>query len=117
MAKYEYPGNQTALQDLHWILCSDGGRTYLRDLIGGHAASAVLNTKIKRGGAMGGETSLASMTAWNDDHVLQLLGAIAADAAKDGATAEEIQAAVKTALAEGVVKVDITVGSPEAGTQ
>lgn len=112
-----YPGNQQALQDIWWILCAPDGRKFLQDLVGGHAANAVLNTPIKRGGSMAGTTSLASMVAWNDDHVLQLLGAVAADAAKDGATAEEITAAVKTALAEGVVKVDITVASPEAGTQ
>lgn len=112
-----FPGNQQALKDIWWILCAPDGRKFLQDLVGGHAANVVLNTPIKRGGAMSGTTSVASMTAWNDDHVVQLLAATAATAAKGGASAEEIQSAVKAALVEGIVKVDITVASPEAGAQ
>lgn len=46
--------------------------------------------------------------AWNDDHTIQTLAAVAAAAAQSGASVEEIQAAVKDALKEGIVKVDVT---------
>ena len=114
-----YPGNQQALKDIWWILCSPSGRKYLAELIGGAAADKTLNTPIirrGRGAELGGKTSLASSVAWDDDHTIQTLSAVAASTAKDGATVEEIQAAVKAALAEGVVKVDISVATAPTET-
>ena len=99
--------------DIYWILCNPDGRSYLAELVGGRAADKTLNTPIKRGGAGAaigdGKTSLAALVAWNDDHTIQLLAAAAAAAAQSGASVEEIKAAVKQAIAEGVVNVEVTV--------
>ena len=108
-------------KDIYWILCTNSGREYLAELVGGRAASKTLNTPIKSGGRgaeLVAETSLASSVRWKDDHTLQLLDAIAAIANRDGATVAEIQAALKDTLAESVVKVEVSVtGNPEAGTK
>lgn len=57
----------------------------------------------------GRKTTLAMMVAWNDDHVIQVLAAVAAAAASDGATVDQIKDAVKASIAESIVKVDVTV--------
>lgn len=75
-----YPGNQKALQAIYWILCEADGRDFLADLVGGRAATKTLNTTVKRGGTMGGETSLLGLVGWNDDHIIQTLNAIAGTA-------------------------------------
>lgn len=75
----------------------------------GKVASQVLNTEVPRQGGQGGKTTLAGMVAWNDNHIIQILSAVAATAAAGGASVEEIQAAVKAALTEGVVQVDVKV--------
>lgn len=99
--------------DIYWILCTQDGREYLAELVGGRSADKTLNTPVIRGGAGAaigdGKTSLGALVAWNDDHTIQLLSAAAASAAQSGASVEEIQAAVKQALADGVVKVEVTV--------
>ena len=96
--------------DIYWILCTPSGREYLADLVGGRAASKTLNTAVKRAGVMGGETSLAGLVSWNDQHVIDQLAATAAAAASDGATVEQITAALRKTLADSVVKVDVSVG-------
>lgn len=100
-------------EDIYWILCTPEGREYLAELVGGRAADKTLNTPIQRGGAGAGigdgRTSLAAFVAWDDDHTIQLLAATAADAAQGGASVEQIIAAVKLALAESVIKVDVSV--------
>ena len=74
------------------------------------AASRTLNTPVDRGGAAkGGKTSLAALVAWNDDHVIQTLAAVAATSATSGASAEQIKDAVTQALKEGVVNVKVSV--------
>lgn len=100
-----------------------GGKITLRDMLAeyrphvtqvvdtvGQVPGAVLNAKVVRGGIMGGETSLGGLVAWNDDHVLQTLSAIAATAAAGGASVEEIKDAVKAGLEEGV-HVDVKVST------
>ncbi|SEE19047.1 hypothetical protein SAMN04489740_1014 [Arthrobacter alpinus] len=114
MTPQPYPGNQQALKDVWWILCHEDGRKYLADLIGGTAADKTLNTTFDRkgsGAALGGKTSLAAEVAWKTDGTIQTLNAIAA---KDDASVKAISDTVKTALAEGVVKVDISVASAPA---
>lgn len=106
---YKYPGNQVALQDIHWLLCADDGRHFLAELIGGRAAFKTLNTQMARGGSQKGNTSLGSFLAWNDDHVVQTLAAVAASKAEGGASIADIEQAVKDALAESVVKVSVNV--------
>lgn len=101
--------NQEKLNDIWWILCAESGREYLAELVGGRAASKTLNTTIKRGGSAPGETSLAGMVAWNDDHVIQTLSAVAATAASGGANVGQIKDAVTQALKEGVVNVKVSV--------
>lgn len=101
-----YPGNQKALEDMWWQLCAPDGRAAHDKRVG----DAVLNRPIASAGAMKGrQTSLGLMVAWNDDHVIQTLAAVAASAASDGATVDEIKDAVKASIAESVVKVDVTV--------
>lgn len=95
-------------KDVYWILCTKEGREYLAEHIGGRAASKTLNTSIKRGGVATGTTTLGGMVAWNDDHVSRTLSAVAASAASDGASVEQIQKAVKEAMAS-VVKVEVSV--------
>lgn len=78
--------------------------------IAARVASLTLNTPIASAGAMKGrKTSLGLMAAWNDDHVIQTLAAVAASAASDGATVDQIKDAVKASIAESVIKVDVTV--------
>jgi hypothetical protein len=81
--------------------------------VAAQVAAATLNTPIKRAGAGAGIgnglTSLASSVAWSDDHTVQLLSAVAATAAADGATVEEIQAALRQVMADEVVKVRVQV--------
>lgn len=76
----------------------------------GAVPNAILNAEIPRGGQMAGSTSLAAMVSWNDNHVIQIISAAAASAANDGATVAQITEAVKKAIAESVVKVNVTVG-------
>ena len=77
--------------------------------IGGIPA-ATLNQEIPRGGgAFPGNTTLAGMVAWNDQHVIDQLAATAASAAADGSTADEIAEAVKRKIADGItVKVEVS---------
>lgn len=79
--------------------------------------SAVLNTPVKRAGQGAGigngMTSLGALVSWADDHTVQVLSAVAADAADSGATPEEIGAEVRKALAEGTLKVDISLPKAE----
>jgi len=100
--------NQEKLDDIWWILCSDSGRDFLAELVGGRAASKTLNTAVKRGGAMKGDTSLGAMVAWNDDHVVSTIAAVAAQAATGGADIAQIKQAVTDAVAAGI-NVDVTV--------
>ena len=97
--------NQQKLDDIWWILCSDQGREFLAELVGSRAASKTLNTSIKRGGGLGGETSLAASTSWGDAHVNMVLDATAAP---DTANIEAIKQAVADGLKDGV-HVDVTV--------
>lgn len=65
----------------------------------------VLDTVIPRGGVMGGETTLRGMVAWNDDHVISLIDALAK------ATGADVNA-IKQAVIEGIqsgIKVDVTI--------
>lgn len=100
-----------------------GGKMTLRELLSEYrphviqvvgtvaeVPGAVLNAPVPRGGSMGGETTLGGMVAWNDDHVLQTLSAIAATAAAGGASVEEIKDAVRAGLEEGV-HVDVKVST------
>ena len=102
----QYPGNQKALEDMWWQLCDPEGRAAHDKRVG----DAVLDRPRASAGAMKGrQTSLGLMVAWNDDHVIQLLSAVAAAAASDGATVDQIKDAIKASIAESVVKVDVTV--------
>lgn len=69
--------------------------------------TATLNAEIPRGGQMGGKTSLGAMVAWNDEHVIQQIAASAASAASDGASVDEIKSAVKQAIKETTIKVEV----------
>jgi hypothetical protein len=93
------PTNQEKLDDLHWILCTDDGRNYLAELTGSHAADKTLNTPIKRQGAMGGFTSLASLVAWDDDKFIRNAAAINARPAGTAA-AVDVDALVARLKAE-----------------
>lgn len=97
--------------DIYWILCTQEGRAALAQMIASESASRTLNAEIPRGGAAAdwGNTSLAGLVAWNDANVLQIVGAVAAAAASDGSSVEEIKAAVVAALESSVVKVDVSV--------
>jgi len=75
-------------------------------------ADTVLNTPIRRqgkGAGLGDNTSLGAMVAWHDSGTLDVIAAVAASAASDGKSVEDIKAAVTDALREGTVKVDVTV--------
>jgi hypothetical protein len=75
-------------------------------------ADTVLNTPIKRqgkGAGLGDSTSLGALVAWHDSGTLDVIAAVAASAASDGGTVEQIKDAVAAALAQGTVKVDVTV--------
>ncbi|MBT8162785.1 MULTISPECIES: hypothetical protein [Arthrobacter] len=69
--------------------------------------ASILNREIPRGGTMGGKTSLGAMVGWNDEHVIQTIAAVAASAANDSASIDQIKEAVKQAVSESVVKVDV----------
>lgn len=105
--------NQEKLNDIWWLLCAPDGREFLANLTGAAAARHTLNTPIQRGGAGAGigdgKTSLGSMVAWNDDHTIQTLAAVAASTAASGGSVEDIKAAVVDALKENVVQVDVSV--------
>jgi len=112
--------NQQKLDDIWWRLCTPEGLDVIAEPIGGKAAEKTLNTQIQRqgeGAAIGdGKTTLGGMVAWNDSHVITTISAVAASAAQSGASAEEIEAAVRKAMEEGVVKVDVSVAtSPKGG--
>lgn len=93
-------------KDIYYELCMPGGRAARAKRV----ADEILNRPIASAGAMKGrQTSLGLMVAWNDDHVIQTLAAVAAAAASDGATVDQIKDAVKTSIAESVVKVAVTV--------
>lgn len=97
--------------DIYWLLCTDGGRAYLADLIGAGAARHTLNAEIPReGSAMNGNTTLGGLVAWNDAHVVSIIAAVAAQAASGGADVAQIKKAVTDAIASGV-KVNVTVGA------
>lgn len=74
---------------------------------------ATLNAEIPRGGQMGGKTSLGAMVSWNDEHVIQQIAASASAAASDGASVDEIKAAVKQAIKETSIKVDVHIGEEQ----
>jgi len=97
--------NQEKLDDLWWIMCSDGGRDFLAELVGGRAASKTLNTPVKRGGGLGGETSLAAVTAWHDAHITMVVDSVAK---ATGADVSVIKQAVQDGLKAGV-HVDVTI--------
>lgn len=76
----------------------------------------LLDTRIPRGGGMGGETTLRASLSWHDQHIISIISAVAGAAANDGASVEEIKSAVKSAIkeanlltADDVVKVDVSV--------
>ena len=112
--------NQQKLDDIWWRLCTPEGLDVIAEPIGGRAADKTLNTQIQRqgdGAGIGdGKTTLGGLVAWNDSHVIGTIAAVAAGAAQSGATVEQIQAAVKDAIAEGVVKVDVSIAAaPKEG--
>lgn len=70
----------------------------------------VLDTEIPRGGRgleLGPTSTLGSVVSWFDNAVIGLADTIQASANQDGATAEELVAGLKQALAEGI-QVDVT---------
>lgn len=76
----------------------------------------LLDTRIPRGGEMGGETTPRAIFSWTDQHTIDVMAVAAAAAANDGATVEEIKTAMKAAIdeadllrADDVVKVDVSV--------
>ncbi|SEE82149.1 hypothetical protein SAMN04489740_2673 [Arthrobacter alpinus] len=93
-------------EDIYAELCTPWGRG---DRVK-RVVDEVMSRPMTSAGAMKGrKTSLGLMIAWNDDHVIQVLAAVAAAAASDGATVDQIKDAVKASIAESVVKVDVTV--------
>lgn len=69
-------------------------------------ASTILNTKVKRAGSATGETSLAAVLAWYDDHILRLLGdQVTAGGSIDMA---QVTAAIKTAADAALADIEIT---------
>ena len=93
-------------EDIYYELCMPGGRKDRAKRV----ADEMFGRSHDAAGAMNGrKTSLGLMVQWNDDHIIQILSAVAAAAAADGGTVAEIQAAVVQALADNVVKVDVTV--------
>lgn len=99
-------------KDIYWMLCKPDGRAFMAQMIGAEAASKTLNTEITRGGKVGGKTSLAGMVAWNDEHVVSIISAVAAQAASGGASIDQIKKAVTDAIASGI-DVNVTVKGPE----
>ena len=97
--------NQEKLDDMWWILCSDSGRDFLAELVGGRAASKTLNTPINRGGDIGGSTSLAAVTSWHDAHITAIIDSVSK---ATGADVSVIKQAVTDGLKAGI-KVDVTV--------
>jgi len=76
----------------------------------------VLNTPIPRygkGAELGPNTSVGAMVSWHDSSTLDVIATVAATAANDGATVEEIKAAVAESMRDNVVKVDVNVQSAE----
>jgi hypothetical protein len=108
--------NQEKLDDLWWILCAPDGRPALMNLIAEAVTSRVFNTPIPRQGkgtGIGPETSLGAMVAWHDSGTLDVIAAAGAGAAADGATVDEIKEAMKDVMANGTVKVDVSVKGAE----
>lgn len=86
----------------------------LADAVGA-VPDAVFNTEVPRQGLMGGNTTLGATLANGDDHTIRILSAIAATAAAGGASVEQITAAVKAGLEQGVhVDVKVTTNGETA---
>lgn len=84
----------------------------LGDDVASATTSQMFNTIIHRQGAganIGPETSLGALVAWHDHGSIALGDQIAAAAAKDGVSVEDLTKALSNALANGLVKVDVTV--------
>lgn len=93
-------------EDIYHELCMPNGRAARAKRV----ADELFGRSFDSAGAMKGrKTSLGLMVQWNDDHIVQILSAVAAAAASDGGTVAEIQEAVVQALKDNVVKVDVTV--------
>lgn len=94
----------------------DANRVYDNQETARAAADKTLNTPIRRGGkgaGLGEYTSLGAVTAWHDHGTLEIIAAAGAGAASNGATVEEIKAAMVEAM-KGTVKVEVSV---EGGAQ
>lgn len=91
------------------VLTTDGD--HLNE-VAGRVADRVFNTPIPRqgtGAGLGPETTLGAVLSWYDTGILNIISTVAASAAGDGATVDQIKAAVESALRENVVKVDVSV--------
>ncbi|MCT9624274.1 hypothetical protein HWD94_03940 [Pseudarthrobacter equi] len=76
------------------------------------SADTTINAKIRRqgkGAALGEFTSIGAVIAWDDHATLEILASVAASAANDGGTVEQIKETVIDAIRNNTVKVDVTV--------
>ena len=64
------------------------------DAVAAAAAAAVLTHQVPRGGAQGGATNLGAVVSWSDQHVLDVLGAIAKIPAAPAVDVKALAAAV-----------------------
>lgn len=80
------------------------------------SAGQVFNTPIKRqgkGAALGEFTSFGAVLAWDDHGTLEIIAAIAASAASDGASVEQIRATILEAM-KSTVNVEVSVKGAES---